>query len=161
MHWTVSGKCCQSFSQWGRFSGPSPGSTALGTWLVLGTAQRGQPGHVTSQGQVVMKDLGGRDSPCLPWSGWSINVEIWNLKIRTINMCFIGYKNRLLSSCTGSEKCECVRSRAGCLRQATLCSFSNMPLANILFFFFFNVFYFSLHCLNHLNRRAPLWGSLR
>lgn len=110
-----------------------------------------------------MRDLAGRDYQCLPWNRRSVNVEIWNLKIGMINMHFIGYKNRLISSCTGSEKCEYSCSRGGCLRQAKLCSFSNMPVSNTLFFFFFffNGFYFFLHCLNHLNRRAPLWGSLR
>ena len=50
--------------------------------------------------------------------------------------------------------------RGGCLRQAKLCSFSNMPVSNILFFFFLNGFYFSLQCLNRLNR-SPLWDLPR
>lgn len=144
--------------------------TSSGIWLGLGTTQRGQPDNVTSQGQAAMKDLEGRGHQCLPQSRWSRNAQCWdqhlrigNLKIGMIDIHFTGYKNRLLLVHWLREvwELEYLCGRGGCLRQARLCSFSNMLVSNILFFFFFfSDFYFSLHCLNHLNRRAPLWGSL-
>lgn len=70
-----------------------------------------------------------------------LNVEINTLESETsisewmISVHFIGYKNRLILSCTGSEgwELESSCSRGSCIRQVKLCSFSDMPVSNIFF----------------------------